>query len=529
MSDAPATPAKLPTNPWLIALTVGLAAFMEVLDISIANVALQHIAGSMSASADESTWVLTSYLVTNAVILLMSGWFSNVFGRKRYFLACISGFSITSLMCGLAPSLSLLIFFRGLQGLVGGGLQPCSQAILSDAFPPSKRSMAFAIYGLAVVCAPAIGPTLGGWLTDNFSWRWVFLINVPIGIALTFLATRVIEDPPFHAVEREKRAKQGFSVDYIGFFLLCIGMGALQIVLDRGQIDDWFSSGFISILSITAIIGLVLFVVWELNTEHPIVELSLLKNTNFAIGNILMLFLGFVLLGSTVLLPQFAQEILGYTSTDAGLVISPGGVALVFLMPMVGALSSKVDARLMIAFGLILCSIALLHMAHFDQNTNYASLAWARLYQAMGLGFLFIPINAISYQGLPPGKSSNASAIINMTRNVGGSVGISILTALLSRRSQVHQNILVQHVTATSPEYRDMIRGLQAHLQAGASSSVDTLTQAQAMVFRAISQQATILAFIDDFKLLAIIFLALVPFLFFIRKPSLGKAEMPTH
>ena len=529
MLDALPAPGKKNINPWLVAVTVGLAAFMEVLDISIANVALRHIAGSLSASQDESTWVLTSYLVTNAVILLMSGWFSNVIGRRLYFLGCIAGFSLTSLFCGLAPNLGLLIAFRGLQGLLGGGLQPCAQAILADAFPPHKRSMAFAIYGLAVVCAPAIGPTLGGWLTDNFSWRWVFLINVPIGIALTFTAMRIIQDPEEYGVNRRKKLSSGFHVDYVGFILLCIGMGALQIVLDRGQIDDWFHSKFILTLSVAAAAGLVFFILWELNTKHPLVEFSLLKNMNFAIGNLLMLFLGFILLGSTVLLPEFAQNVLGYTSTDAGLVISPGGLALVFLMPLVGALSSRVDARIMIAFGIIVCSTSLFYMTNFNQDTDYSALAWGRLYQAFGLGFLFIPINSISFHGLPPGKTSNASAIINMTRNVGGSFGISVVTAMLSRRAQVHQNTLVNHITSTSAEYRTFLQGIQQHLQYSHSSSVDALHQSQAIIYNIIQQQAIILAYVDDFEMLGFLFLILVPFLLLIRKPDIGKAEVPSH
>lgn len=524
LSTSPPTP-----NPWLIALTVGLAAFMEVLDISIANVALQHIAGSLSASQDEATWVLTSYLVTNAVILLMSGWLSNVIGRKRYLLGCIIGFSMTSLFCGLAPSLGFLILFRGLQGLIGGGLQPCAQAILADAFPPQKRGMAFAIYGLSVVFAPAIGPTLGGWITDNFSWRWVFLINVPVGAIITFITMRMIHDSPELIAARKKNLASGFRVDYIGFILLCLGMGALQIVLDRGQIDDWFDSSFIVDLTITAVVGLIAFVFWELRHRHPIVELSLLKSTNFAIGNFLMLFLGFVLLGSTVLLPEFAQEILGYTATQAGLVISPGGFALIILMPLVGFLSSKIDPRLLIAFGLITCAASLLRMTYLDTSTDYSTLAWARFYQAFGLAFLFIPINSLAYQELSPTKSSNASAIINMTRNVGGSMGISVVTTILSRRAQIHQNILTQHITSTGSTYQQAVHGIQQHLQYTMSSSADALRQAQRVIYQEILQQAQLLAYIDDFRFLAILFFLLVPILAFMHKPTKSKVNIPSH
>ncbi len=349
--QTPDSGATAGSNPWLIAMTVGLAAFMEVLDISIANVALEHIAGSMSASQDEATWVLTSYLVTNAIVLPISGWLASTIGRKRYLLGCIMGFSVTSLLCGTAPSLSVLIVARGLQGITGGGLQPNSQAILADTFPPERRGQAFAAYGLAVVFAPAIGPTLGGWLTDNLSWRWVFLINVPVGIILSLLVARLISDPPAQVEQRRARLHAGLDLDYVGFALLLVGMGALQIVLDKGQEDDWFGSSFITHLSILAAVALVALVVWELRRADPIVDLRLLARRNFAVGNLLMFVLGFTLLGTTVLLPLYAQTMLGYTATEAGMVISPGGFALLLVMPAVGFLSGKVDARYLIAAG----------------------------------------------------------------------------------------------------------------------------------------------------------------------------------
>ncbi len=370
---------------WLIAPTVGLAAFMEVLDISIANVALQHIAGSLAASLDEATWVLTSYLVANAIVLPMSGWLAGAIGRRRYFLGCIAGFSVTSLLCGLAPSLPLLIVARALQGITGGGLQPNSQAILADAFPPNKRGQAFAIYGISVVFAPAIGPTLGGWITDNFSWRWVFLLNVPVGALLSLLAARVIVDPPERVAALKTRFKQGLRFDTIGFAFLVIGMCALQVVLDKGQEDDWWSSAFITDLAVVAAVALTAFVIWELRRPDPIVDLRLLANRNFAFGNILMFMVGFVLLSSTVLLPLYAQAVLGYTATEAGKVISPGGFAVMLMMPIVGMLVGRVDARWLIAFGLVATSLALFNMMRFDTNVDYATLAWARIYQSIGL------------------------------------------------------------------------------------------------------------------------------------------------
>jgi DHA2 family multidrug resistance protein len=524
------TPAAPPrVNPWVIAPTVGLAAFMEVLDISIANVALQHIAGSLSASQDESTWVLTSYLVTNAIVLPMSGWLASTIGRRRYFLGCIVGFSLTSLLCGLAPNLELLILARALQGATGGGLQPNSQAILADAFPPQKRGQAFAAYGIAVVVAPAIGPTLGGWITDNFSWRWVFLLNVPVGMFLTALAMRVIHDSPAQVAARAARMAGGLRFDHIGFALLVIGMCSLQIVLDKGQEDDWWSSPLILDLAIAAALSLIAFVVWELRRPHPLVDLRLLTHGNFAVGNILMFVLGFVLLGSTVLLPQFVQTILGYTATDAGLVMSPGGLATMAVMPIVGNLVGRVDPRWLIAFGLAVTAAGLFYMTNFYLAVDYPTVAWARVFQAAGLGFLFIPINTIAYLGVPPAKNNDASAIINMMRNLGGSFGISLATTLLARRQQYHQSVLIEHVGPYSTQYGDMIQKMQQAFLAQSASAADALHQAQALLYARVQQQAAALSFIDAFWTLAVLFIAMVPLVLLMHKPNHGAAPPPAH
>jgi DHA2 family multidrug resistance protein len=520
-----ARPSRAPASPWLVAPTVGLAAFMEVLDISIANVALQHIAGNLGATADESTWVLTSYLVTNAIVLPMSGWLASTIGRKRYFLGCIIGFSITSLICGLAPSLPLLILARGLQGATGGGLQPSAQAILADAFPPEKRGQAFAAYGLAVVFAPAIGPTLGGWITDNASWRWVFLLNVPVGIVLSLLASRVLVDPPTGTA---RRRRTGVSVDYIGFALLVVGMCALQIVLDKGQEDDWFASTFITSLTIVSAVALTVFIFWELRRTDPIVDLRLLGMRNFGVGNLLMFMLGFVLLGSTALLPLFVQTLLGYTATDAGLVISPGGFAIMALMPVVGALVGRVDPRWLIAFGLALTSFGLYDMTRFYLDIDYTTIAWVRAYQSMGLAFLFIPINTIAYLGITPEKSNNASAIINMMRNLGGSFGIALATTLLARRQQYHQNMLIEHVTPWSNAYDATIAAMRSVFAAAGANAADATQQAQAFVYQMVQRQATMLSFIDTFWLLAVLFAALMPFVLLMRRPR-GGAAPPAH
>jgi DHA2 family multidrug resistance protein len=529
MSAAATIPGRVGISPWVIAPTVGLAAFMEVLDISIANVALQHIAGSLSATPDESTWVLTSYLVTNAIVLPISGWLSSTFGRKRYFLACIVGFSLTSLLCGLAPTLALLVVARGLQGAAGGGLQPTAQAFLTDAFPPEQRGQAFAAYGLAVVFAPAIGPTVGGWITDNFSWRWVFLLNVPVGLVLTVLASRVLADRPDETAARRARQGRGLTLDYLGFALLVIGMCALQVVLDKGQEGDWFASSLITDLTVTAILALSALVVWELRRADPIVDLRLLGNRGFAAGNLLMFTLGFVLLGTTVLLPLFVQILLGYTATEAGLVMSPGGFASLLMLPVVGALSGKIEARWLIVIGLVATSLALFHMTSFDAGIDYSTVAWARIYQSLGLSLLFIPINTAAFAGVPPEKSNNASAIINMMRNIGGSIGIAVVTTFIARRAQYHQSVLAAHVTPYSTQYNELVHTLQQAVLPRHASAADALHQAQALLYAIVQKQASVLSYIDGFWLMGVVLLALVPLVFVFRRAGRGGPHSLAH
>ncbi len=525
MSEDAATGQGRPAiNPWLVAPLVALAAFMEVLDISIANVSLQHIAGDLSAGQDESTWVLTSYLVTNAIILPLSGWLSSVMGRTRFFLACIIGFSASSLACGLAPTLGLLIVFRAIQGLTGGGLQPVSQAILADAFPPRQRGMAFALYGMAVVFAPAIGPTLGGWITDEVSWRWVFLLNVPVGIVLTILVTALLEDPPAFTAARQERLKRGLKVDYAGLGLLTVGLGLLQVVLDKGEEDDWFSSPLILWLTIASAVSLIAFVIWELGEEDPIVDLRLLAERNFGMANFLMFLLGFILLGSTVLLPELVQRLFGYTATQAGLVITPGGLSIILIMPVVGRLVSIFDSRHLIAIGLAITAMALFRMTSFDLDTDYATFMWARIYQALGLSLLFIPINTAAFLTVKPEKSSAASALINVSRNLGGSFGISLVTTMLSRSSQAHQTVLVSHATPFDHAYRRMLDGLVPLFQGQGDTVAEATSKAVAQIYGIIQREALMQAFIDDFRLLGIIFALLVPLVFVMRK---GKPHGP--
>jgi len=505
------------TNPFTIAGVVGLSAFMEVLDISIANVSLRNIAGGLAAGQDESTWILTSYLVANAIVLPITGWLSAMFGRTRFYMVSIAIFTLSSLMCGLAPSLPLLIIFRIIQGLGGGALQPVSQAIMSDAFPPEKRTIAFAMYGMAVVAAPAIGPTLGGWITDTYSWHWIFLLNVPIGITLLVMVRALIRDPRAFVEMREKRKHEGgFRIDYFGFALIAIGLGSLQIMLDKGQQDDWLSSDFIAWMAVIAVVSLTIAAIWEWRHKDPMVNLRLLKSRNFSVGMVLMFALGFILLSSTLLLPLLTQSLLGYTATDAGLVISPGGLVIVLMMPVVGIISSKFDPRALIIFGLLTLAAAMYYMTTLDLAVDYKTLAIARMYQSFGLAFMFIPINATAYVGLPPEQSGNASALVNLARNIGGSVGTSLVTTLLARSAAEHQVTLGAHVSRLDPQYTQMLKGLAARF----GSDTAGQQQANGLIEQMVGQQASMLSYIDVFQMLSIGALLIIPLAFLLKRGS---------
>src|SRR6266478_1450831 len=429
-------------NPWIIAGAVSLAAFMEVLDTSIANVALPHIAGGLAASNDESTWVLTSYLVSNAIVLPLSGWLVASLGRKRFFLICIMFFTASSFLCGIAPSLGFLLLFRVLQGAFGGGLQPMAQSILGDSFAPEKRGLAFSLYGVTTICAPAIGPTLGGWITDNYSWRWIFYINVPVGIVAVLLVSQVVEDPPY--LSRVKNTLARF--DYIGFSLLAIGVGALQIVLDKGQEDDWFGSRFITTLTIVAVVGLVSLAIWEWHHKEPIVDVRMFKLFNFASTSLMMFVMGATLFSSTVLLPQFLQTLMGYTAQAAGMVISMAAVLLIFLLPVVGRLAGYIQARYLLAFGWITVAIAMYSSCkEINLLISFRAAAWMRIWQYLPVGFLFVPLTMAAYVGLPKEKSNAAAVLINFMRNMGQSVGTSFVTTWIARRGQYHQSVLAEY------------------------------------------------------------------------------------
>jgi MFS transporter, DHA2 family, multidrug resistance protein len=507
-------------NPWIIALTVTLATFMEVLDTSVANVALPHIAGSLSASNDESTWVLTSYLVSNAIVLPMSGWFSSLIGRKHFYMLCVALFTISSFLCGLAPSLGMLIFFRVLQGAGGGGLQPSEQAILADTFPPRQRGMAFAVYGMAVVLAPAIGPTLGGWITDNFSWRWIFFINIPVGITSLLLTNRLITDPPY----MKRNRKKTFRVDYIGLGLLALGLGTLQVVLDKGERDDWFGSHFILVMTVVSISALIGVVIWEWRHKDPIIDLHLFKDRSFGIGTFLMFMVGFALMSSTVLIPLFLQTMMGYTAEQAGLALMPGGIAIIMVMPLVGTLLGKYDARRLLLFGFSVLAAALFYLTHFNLFIDFRHAATARLIQAIGLAFLFVPINTAAYAFLPKEKNNQASGLINLARNVGGSVGISFVITMLSRRAQFHQANLVEHINPGSGKLQAMLQSAGHMLMSRGSGAAEASRQAYGLVGNMLGQQATMLAYIDDFWLVGVAVLMMIPLVFLMKKTKPGGA-----
>jgi len=514
-------------NPWIIALAVTLATFMEVLDTSIANVALPHIAGSLSAGQDESTWVLTSYLVSNAIVLPLSGWLSSIIGRKRFYMSCVALFTISSCLCGFSPNLGTLIFFRVLQGVGGGGLQPSEQAILADTFPPAKRGMAFAVYGIAVVMAPAIGPTLGGWITDNFTWRWIFFINIPVGILSLLLTSRLIQDPPYF----KRRKLSETNIDYIGLGLVALGLGTLQVVLDKGQREDWFESNFIVVLSAISAAALVWVVIWEWYHKDPIIDLHLFKQRTFATANFLMFMLGFALLGSTLLLPLFMQTLLGYTAQRSGLALMPGGFTIMVCMPLVGFLLSRYSPRWLMLYGLSMLSFSLFHMTTFDLGVDFRTVTMARVYQAMGLAFLFVPINTAAYSGLPRDKNNAASGLMNLARNIGGSVGISFVTTGLARRAQFHQVRLVEKLNAANPQFQSALHGMTGVFSGGGSGPGSGLGSAQqhayAMLQANVIRQSTMLAYIDNFWVLGVVIGCLIPCVFLIKKAK--PAGMVVH
>ncbi len=502
-------------NPWVITFTVTLATFMESLDSSIANVALPHIAGTVGASYSEATWVLTSYLVSNAIVLPISGWIANRIGRKRFYMSCVAMFTVFSFLCGLANSLPMLIAFRVAQGAAGGGLQPSERAILADTFPPEKRSLAFALYGMAVVVAPAIGPTIGGWITDNYTWRWIFFLNIPVGILSLLLTNRIVEDPPYLKRVRERVG----SIDGIGLGLLALTIGALQIMLDKGQEDDWFGSRFIVTCAWIVGLGLAAFLYREWTAKHPIIDLSLYRRRNFAMSQIVMLTIGAALYSTTVMIPQFLQEVMGYTATNAGLVLSAGGVVLIVLLPIVGYIGQKIDPRLMITFGFCLVTLGIWRISDLDLSISFWDAASWRVVMVLGMPFLFVPISVMSYVGVPQEKNNEVSGLTALARNIGGSLGISFISTMLVRRAQAHQQFLASHVYGGSPKYLAMQHGLAGAMQKGGYSAADAARHSAAQIYDMMLQQARLLAYIDTVHVLVFLTACLIPIGYLMKKP----------
>jgi DHA2 family multidrug resistance protein len=510
-------------NPWVIALVVSMATFMEVLDTSIANVSLPHIAGDLSVTQDESTWVLTSYLISNAVVLPISGWLATRLGRKRFYMISVGLFVISSFLCGIAPSLGLLVFFRILQGIGGGGLAPSEQAILADTFPQAKRGGAMAVYGMAIVLAPAIGPTLGGFLTEHFSWRWVFFINIPMGLLSLALTNRIVTDPP-HL--KEMRERSG-GVDWIGLMLISVGLGCFEFVLDKGQEDDWFHSPAIIGFAIAAAVCIISFAIWEWHQKDPIIDVRMFKSRTLAIGATLMLAVGVLLYAPTVLLPAFEQLLMGYTAQQAGETMSPGALALIPLMPVVGVLVAKVDARKLIGVGALLIAASLFYLAgHLYVGIDFRTVLLLRLYQVAGLAFMFVPINTLVYAGVPPEKNNAVAGIMNLGRNIGGSIGIAFITTAIARRAQVHQVALSSNTNLYNSAFASKLAGIARSLQHSGAPAVDAGQRALAVVYRQLQLQATQLAYLDTFRFLAIAALLMLPLLFIARAAKPGKATM---
>jgi len=507
-------------NKWIVALTVMLPTFIEVMDTSVVNVSLPHIQGSLNAGVDEATWVLTSYLVSNAIIIPITGWLAGVFGRKRYLIFSLLLFTASSILCGAAPSLHVLILARILQGLGGGGLQPLSQAILLETFPRREHGIAMAVFGMGVVMAPIVGPVVGGWITDEWSWRWVFYINLPVGILAVFMAGLFLHDPAY--IKRKV-----FRIDRWGLFLLTVGLSALQIVLDKGEREDWLQSNFIVILTITAILALTIFIIVELRNEHPVVDLRILKDRTFTAGTTIM-FLGFFcLFGSFVLLPLYTQQLMGYTALWAGLILGPGGVSSFFVMPLAGILMRKgIKPRFLLIAGLGITSYALWMMSNFNLEADFYSIALPRLIQGLGLGLFFVPLATAAYVNIPVEKMGNASGIFNLVRNLGGSFGVAFSATVLAQRAQFHQTFLSENITPYNPAFQTAFQRTHHFLEM--NHSADTSTAGLAFLYQEVMRQANMLSFNDTFYILAIGTAILIPLTFFLRKGRAAAASPGT-
>ena len=488
------------------------ATFMEVLDTTVVNVSLPHIAGSLSVSVDEAAWALTSYLVANAVILPMTGWLASRFGRKRILMTAVFGFTAASFLCGLAPTLGMLIFFRVLQGATGGALQPLSQAVMLEAFPPRDRGKAMAFWGLGIVVAPMLGPMIGGWLTDNWSWRWVFYINLPVGLASIVMTRLFIFDPPYIR-------RRGLGIDYWGIGLLAVWVGALQVVLDKGQEADWFASHWITALAVVAVAGLAIFVAHEFSTRDPVVRLRVFKERTYAAGVFLMTVLGFVLYASLLLLPVFLQTLLGYSALDAGIAMAPRGLGSFLMMPVVGTVLSRFDPRKVLACGLTVAAWTLYELGRLNLNAGYWDIFWPQFIQGAALAMLFVPLTTATMDRIPREEMGNATSMFNLMRNLGGSFGIASATTYLFRREQYNTQLLGAHVTASNPQVRAMARGIQTSMIARGSDPVTALHRAYGAIWGMVQRQAAMVSFVDTFLVMSVVFLLMLPLLLVMRKP----------
>jgi DHA2 family multidrug resistance protein len=518
-SDSQETPQ---VNPWIVAVAVMFATFMEVLDTTVVNVSLPHIAGSLSASVDEAAWALTSYLVANAIILPMTGWIANYFGRKRTLLAAVFGFTAASFLCGLATSLPMLIFFRVIQGATGGALQPLSQAVMLEAFPPKDRGKAMAFWGLGIVVAPMLGPVIGGYLTDNFSWRWVFYINLPVGLASVIMTRLFIFDPPY--IRRQSR-----GIDFWGIGLLAVGIGALQVVLDKGQEEDWFGSSWIVIVTMLAAAGIVAFVARELITTDPVVHLRVFKNRTYAAGVFLMTMLGFVLYGSLLLLPIFLQTLLGYSALDAGIAMAPRGLGSFLTMPLVGTVMGRFDPRKVLGIGLAGAAFTLYQLSSLNLNAGYWDIFWPQFLQGVCLAMLFVPLTTATMDPIPKEEMGNATSMFNLMRNLGGGFGIAAATTFLFRRQQFHLARLGEHIDSVNVQAHTWLNSAQNAMVLRGLDPATAGQRSYGALWGTMQRQASMLAFIDTFRAMAIVFLCVLPFLLVMRKPGHHRAAGPMH
>jgi DHA2 family multidrug resistance protein len=506
-------------NPWVVACSVMLATFMEILDTTVVNVAIPHISGNLGATFEEGTWVVTSYLVSNAIILPISGWLARYMGRKRLLLSCVAGFTLTSLLCGLANSLPGLIFFRVLQGLTGGGLQPLAQAILLETFPRHRHGQAMAAFGIGVLLAPILGPTLGGWITDNYTWRWIFYLNLPVGAFSLMMMGRFVHDPPYI-----RNAKAG-RIDLWGIGFLALGIGSLQVILDTGQRKDWLGSNYIRFFLVLCVTGLVALVIRELRAREPVVDLRALANRSFRTGVFLIGMLGYILYASLVLLPIYLQNLLGYPAYNSGLALSPRGIGALIFTPIAGQLTSKTDPRRLLAFGLVLGSLTMFQLSGLNLNAGYWDILWPQVLQGVAMSFLFIPLMAMTMAEIRPEKMGNATSIFNLMRNIGGSVGIAAMTTFLARRTQMHQSRLVEKITAGNQHMLEMLQGLQGFFRAYGADNYTANRKALGALYGLVQSHAAMLAFVEAFWVMGVVFLLMLPFILLLRY---RRHEKPT-